>query len=138
MKMTTRFTFSIGTICDIEYALMIKKSGGQYVYLYEAWGPLVAFIYKWQTTVIGGPCGSALLMLTLARYAIGPFYPGCSVPQEVEKLTAAVCISMFNSCWLEVVPVKKNTTFLKANSILTIILKGGNFDFRLFHLFLII
>ena len=85
-----------GALCYLELALMLKKSGGLYINLYESWGGPVAFLYKWINTVVTGPAGTALQMLSLARYATGPFYPGCEVPTPVLKLAAATCTCKYN------------------------------------------
>src|SRR5512136_1479150 len=37
----------VGALCYGELAGMMPHAGGQYVYLREAYGPLVAFLYGW-------------------------------------------------------------------------------------------
>ena len=74
---------------------MIKRAGGQYTFIMEAYGDIPAFLFKWTDTIIRQPCGNATQALTFATYAIGPFYPGCNPPITILKLTAATCLCTY-------------------------------------------
>lgn len=71
---------------------MITKSGGEYVYLMEAYGSVMAYLYSWSTIMVLQPSAFAIIALSFAEYASTPFYPGCTPPIVVTKCLAAVCI----------------------------------------------
>ncbi|XP_053682238.1 Y+L amino acid transporter 2 [Sabethes cyaneus] len=83
----------IGALCYAELGTAIPKSGGDYAYIYEAYGPLPAFLYLWDATVIFVPSTNAIMALTFASYVFQPlFAAGCSVPTIGLQLFAAVTI----------------------------------------------
>ena len=73
---------------------MIPKSGGDYAYILESFGPLPAFLYLWVALVIIVPAGNAILGLTFASYILQPFWPECDPPDLAVRLLAAVVIGM--------------------------------------------
>lgn len=76
---------------------MIMKSGGEYSYLMEGFGPVPAYLYSWTTIIVLKPSSFAIIALSCAEYASTPFYPGCTPPQVVTKCLAAACICMYKS-----------------------------------------
>jgi basic amino acid/polyamine antiporter, APA family len=58
-----------GSLTFAELGAMLPKAGGQYAYLKEIYGPLVAFLYAWVTLVVINGSGIAALSLTFAKYA---------------------------------------------------------------------
>ena len=71
---------------------MIPKSGGDYAYINEAFGPLPAFLYLWSSLLVIMPAGNAIIALTFANYILQPFYPECEPTYEAVRLLAAVVI----------------------------------------------
>ncbi|XP_044060580.1 b(0,+)-type amino acid transporter 1 isoform X3 [Siniperca chuatsi] len=71
---------------------MITKSGGEYSYLMEAFGSLVAYLYSWTTVMVLKPSSFAIITLSFAEYAATPFYPGCTPPLVVTKCLSAAAI----------------------------------------------
>uniref|UniRef100_A0A8C1CFK8 b(0,+)-type amino acid transporter 1 n=1 Tax=Cyprinus carpio carpio TaxID=630221 RepID=A0A8C1CFK8_CYPCA len=83
---------TMGALCYAELGTMIMKSGGEYPYLMEGFGPLLAYLYSWSTIIVLKPSSFAIIALSCAEYASTPFYPGCTPPQVVTKCLAAACI----------------------------------------------
>src|SRR5262245_58474114 len=58
-----------GALCYGELAARYPEAGGGYVYLREAYGPAVAFMYGWMAFLVMDPGLTALLAVGLATYA---------------------------------------------------------------------
>ena len=58
-----------GALCYGELASRYPEAGGGYVYLREAYGPAVAFMYGWMAFLVMDPGLTALLGVGLATYA---------------------------------------------------------------------
>lgn len=84
-----------GALCYAELGTMITKSGGEYPYFMEAFGPIVAYLYSWTTVMVLKPSSFAIITLSLAEYASTPFYPGCAAPLLVTKCLSAAAIREF-------------------------------------------
>ena len=83
----------LGSLCYCEMGTMIPKSGAEYSYLYEAFGPLPAFLYSWTLALIIRPSSLTVVALTFARYVSQPFFPDCEIsPIPVRKILAATCL----------------------------------------------
>lgn len=83
----------IGALCYAELGTSIPKSGGDYAYIYEAFGPLPAFLYLWDANLIFVPTTNAIMALTFASYVVQPFFPNCAIPALGINLLAAATIS---------------------------------------------
>ena len=59
-----------GALTFGELAARRPQQGGTYVYLREAWGPRVAFLYGWQSLLIMDPGVTAALALGLSQYLV--------------------------------------------------------------------
>lgn len=51
----------LGGLCLAELSAMLPRSGGLYVYLREAYGPLPAFLFGWQEFLFARPASTAAL-----------------------------------------------------------------------------
>ncbi len=84
---------AIGSYCYAELGCAIVRSGADYAYIYEAFGPLLAFLRLWVEAMIVRPCSQAIVALTFAYYVVEPVYPSCSQTDVSLQFLAAACIS---------------------------------------------
>ena len=63
-----------GALCFAELGAMMPRSGGQYVYLKEAYPPIVAFLYGWMEVVLIQSAGLAAIAVVCTNY-MGYFMP---------------------------------------------------------------
>ncbi|KPJ06456.1 Y+L amino acid transporter 2 [Papilio machaon] len=100
------FLSMIGALCYAELGTMIPKSGGDYAYIGEAFGPLPAFLYLWVALFILVPTGNAITALTFAQNILQPLWPACQPPTDAVSLIAAVvtcfltAINCYNVKWV--------------------------------------
>lgn len=66
-----------GALCFAELAAMHPHAGGQYVYLREAFGPLVSFLFGWALFLVIQTGFNAAVSIAFAKY-LGVFVPGIS------------------------------------------------------------
>ncbi|MFH4974646.1 hypothetical protein AB6A40_001355 [Gnathostoma spinigerum] len=91
----------LGALCYAELGTTIPKSGGDYAYIYEAFGGLPAFLFLWVALVIINPTSNAIMALTCSQYLVKPFFPDCDLPDNVVRLLAAclIVLLIFVNCW---------------------------------------
>ncbi|ELU06757.1 hypothetical protein CAPTEDRAFT_47654, partial [Capitella teleta] len=82
----------VGAYCFNELGVMIVKSGGDYAYINEAFGPFLAFLRLWVECIIVRPCTTAVVALTFAAYIIEPLFPDCEQPEDAARLLAGICL----------------------------------------------
>uniref|UniRef100_A0A671Q7E5 b(0,+)-type amino acid transporter 1 n=1 Tax=Sinocyclocheilus anshuiensis TaxID=1608454 RepID=A0A671Q7E5_9TELE len=75
-----------------EMGTIIKESGGDYSYILRIYGPCPAFFVAFTTMFVMKPFGIIAGSLSFAKYALAPFYPGCTPPILVVKCIAAACV----------------------------------------------
>jgi basic amino acid/polyamine antiporter, APA family len=61
-----------GALTLAELAAALPRTGGDYIYLYEAFGPLSAFLSGWVSFLIGFAVPSAASAFAFAKYTITP------------------------------------------------------------------
>lgn len=89
---TNRVFLQVGAYCYAELGCMITKSGADYAYIMETFGPFAAFIRLWIECMIVRPCSQAIVALTFSLYVLKPMYTDCDPPEESTRLLAACCI----------------------------------------------
>ena len=82
---------TFASLCYLEMALLVKKSGSTYVYIKEAYsfsktkpwmegvGSFIAFLMVWTDLIIVKPVSSAIVYRALGRYVCRPFFVDCQV-----------------------------------------------------------
>ena len=95
-----------GALCYFELGLLVRKTGGEYAILLEAYsfrkknrwvemlGSLVSFLYTWTSVFVLRGASGSIITLTCARYVIRPFFIGCEIPGTSVKLLALAIIGM--------------------------------------------
>lgn len=83
-----------GALTLAELSAALPRTGGDYIYLYEAYGPLPAFLSGWVSFFIGFAGPSAASAFAFAKYTLAPFHlpGGQSIPWERVLATAAILI----------------------------------------------
>ena len=96
-----------GAMCYLELGLLVRKTGGEYAILLEAYsfrkknrwvemiGSLVSFLYTWTNVFLLRGVSVSIITLTCARYFTRPFFIGCDVPEGAVKLIA---LSVLSKC----------------------------------------
>ncbi|XP_050443491.1 Y+L amino acid transporter 2 isoform X2 [Adelges cooleyi] len=119
----------IGALCYAELGTSIPRSGGDYTYLFEGYGPLPAFLYLWDAMLVFVPTTNAIMGLTFANYVIKPFFPDCENPDSAVRLLAAavICLITFVNCWNVKATTKVQNVFMftKIAALVLIIVFGG-------------
>jgi APA family basic amino acid/polyamine antiporter len=110
-----------GALAYAELGAMMPATGGQYVYLREAYGPLCAFVSGWtfMLAVLSG--GTAWLTVTFSIY-VGHFIPLTPAAGKVVSLALLAVLSAVNYIGVkEGVWVQRTFTFLKVAALLVLI-----------------
>ena len=81
-----------GSLCYAELGTFIKKSGGEYAYLMEAFGRVPAFLFAWASILVTRPSSATIMALTFAEYVTMPFYADSEAPTYLLELLACSCL----------------------------------------------
>ncbi|CAH1997380.1 unnamed protein product [Acanthoscelides obtectus] len=91
----------VGAYCYAELGTMIRKSGADYAYIMETFGPFLAFVRLWIECMIVRPCSQAIVALTFSEYVMKPFFQECDPPDSAARMLAVCCICVltFVNCY---------------------------------------
>jgi APA family basic amino acid/polyamine antiporter len=84
-----------GAFCYGELAARFPAAGGGYVYLREAYGPRVAFLYGWKSFLVLDPGITAALAVGLASY-VAYLIPLTSLAAKLVAILAIVVVAALN------------------------------------------
>uniref|UniRef100_A0A0N5C655 Large neutral amino acids transporter small subunit 1 n=1 Tax=Strongyloides papillosus TaxID=174720 RepID=A0A0N5C655_STREA len=82
----------IGSYCYAELGTLIRKSGGDYAYIMEAFGPFLGFVRLWIEAIVVRPCTCTIVALTFSIYMLKPLFADCPPPDGLAQLIAAALI----------------------------------------------
>ncbi|KER21956.1 hypothetical protein T265_09830 [Opisthorchis viverrini] len=119
----------IGAYCYAELGTMMPRSGADYSYVYEAFGPFFGFLRLWIEVVVVRPVSAAVLSMVFANYVLKPAFPACTeTPQAALRLIACVCVLLVG--FINSLSVRWSArtqdvfTFAKVAALLLIIVTG--------------
>jgi len=84
-----------GALCVAELAAALPSSGGDYIYLYEAYGPLAAFLTGWVSFLIGFAAPIAAAAFASASYLLAPLGLEPATARLANQGLASVAIVVF-------------------------------------------
>ncbi|MEW5702135.1 MAG: amino acid permease [Candidatus Zixiibacteriota bacterium] len=85
-----------GALTYAEPAAMFPRTGGSFVFLHEAYGPLPAFIYGWSALLITYPASIAAVAVVFSAY-LARLFPGLPVPQSLVAALLSVFLCGLNA-----------------------------------------
>ncbi|XP_026331823.1 large neutral amino acids transporter small subunit 1-like, partial [Hyposmocoma kahamanoa] len=83
---------ALGAFCYAELGTTLARGGGDYDYIYEAYGTLPAFLYLWDAVFVIIPSTNAIMALSFANTVLQPLYLTCPIDPLCKKLVAAISI----------------------------------------------
>ncbi|KAH8876557.1 Cystine/glutamate transporter [Schistosoma japonicum] len=95
---------ALGAIVYAELGVTIPRSGGEYVYILQTFGPLPAFLAFWITFVVIGSASCAANSLIFADYILRPIYMDCTTPSFVVRIVAL--LGILTLCFIHCFSVK--------------------------------
>ena len=99
IKYICKYSFP-GALSLAELGTIITKSGGEFVYLQEAFrraprflAEIPAFLFSWISALILKPSSCSIIALSCAEYVLTPLYDdGCGAPPAQSKKILAIVI----------------------------------------------
>jgi APA family basic amino acid/polyamine antiporter len=133
----------MGALCCAELAAMMPRAGGQYVFLRQAYGPAIGFLFGWTLFLVIQTGTIAAVAIAFAKFA-GVFFPAIgtehylvrpihvagayAISLSTEQLIAVLLIfflTWVNTRGLEVGKLVQNTfTFAKTAALIGLIVVG--------------
>uniref|UniRef100_A0A0N5AX82 Large neutral amino acids transporter small subunit 1 n=1 Tax=Syphacia muris TaxID=451379 RepID=A0A0N5AX82_9BILA len=88
---------AIGAYCYAELGTLIRKSGGDYAYIMEAFGQFMGFIRLWVEAIVVRPCTCTIVALTFAIYILRSIFLDCEFPTGSAPLLAATLLVLLTA-----------------------------------------
>ncbi|XP_071959575.1 cystine/glutamate transporter-like [Antedon mediterranea] len=119
---------TLGALSYGELGTTFSKTGGDFIFLLESFGPMAAFLRVWTTIIVVRPASWAVLAITSATYIITPFYPNCNVSLSAVRLLAAtiLCVVFLVNCVSVPLTSRLNVffTIVKLSGLIVIVVAG--------------
>ena len=113
-----------GALCYGELAAKFPEAGGGYVYLREAYGPRLAFLYGWKCFLVMDPGLTAALAVGLASY-VGYMVQLSQVGVQAVAVSAIVALAGLNVLGVKVgAEIMRWLTLIKLGSLVFIVVWG--------------
>jgi APA family basic amino acid/polyamine antiporter len=113
-----------GALCYGELAARYPEAGGGYVYLREAYGRQVAFLYGWMTLLVMDPGLTAALAVGMAGYA-GYIFKLPPIALKAAAIATILAIAAINVVGVRIgAGVLRGLTILKLGLLLFILIWG--------------
>ena len=113
-----------GAFCYGELAARYPRTGGGYVYLREAYGPRLGFLYGWKCFLVMDPGLTAALAVGVASY-VGYIVPVSSVGTKAVAIGAVITLAAANILGVRLgVRLLRSLAVLKIVSLVFIIIWG--------------
>ncbi|KAF7255925.1 hypothetical protein EG68_09665 [Paragonimus skrjabini miyazakii] len=122
-------SFGASAYCYAELGTLIHRSGGDYAYHLEAFGPFMGFLRLWIEVMVARPATMAVIGMTFAKYILQPAFPDCEQPETVLRCLSAVCLLIL--AFINAYSVRLSTrvqdffTYAKMFALLLIIVTGA-------------
>lgn len=117
-----------GALTLAELSSALPKTGGDYVYLNAAYGPVVAFLSGWVSFVLGFSGPAAAAGIGSAKYLLAPFAldPATAIVSQRILATIAILAFSINHVWgrRATTRVQSWITIVKLMLLLTFIVAG--------------
>lgn len=123
-----------GALTLAELSAALPRTGGDYVYLYEAYGPLAAFMSGWVSFLMGFSGPSATAAYGAAKYVLAPMRLSGDAAMYAERGLATIAILIFAAIHVSgrrrTSLVQGWTTGLKVALLLVLIVAGLSVGWR--------
>ena len=117
-----------GALCYGELSARYPEAGGGYVYLREAYGPAVAFMYGWMAFLVMDPGLTALLAVGVATYA-GYIFKLSPLELKAVAIATIIVVALINIRGLKLgTGFVRALTFLKLGLLAFVFLWGVGFQ----------
>ncbi|MGH9659475.1 MAG: amino acid permease, partial [Bryobacteraceae bacterium] len=132
----------VAALCYGELAAMMPHAGGQYVYLREAFGPLVGFLFGWTSFLVIQTGTIAAVGVAFAKFT-GVFVPWISADrrllpgvstQQALAIAVLVFLTWLNTRGIRTGAIVQNVfTFAKTAALLGLVVAGLGVGFFVGH-----
>ena len=128
-----------GAFCLCELACMLRKAGGTYLYIFEAYGECAAFVVSWSKLTIIVPSAMAAIAVPIGQHIIEPFYDVNTATGAWLAKAIAICfvqVSFIINCFSNKFVGRSQVFFTSMQALTVIFLVGlgiykasfGNFE----------
>lgn len=117
----------LGALSYAELGTMITSSGAEYAYFMEGFGPALAFLFSWASTLVLKPSQMAIICLSFGKYAVEAFVLECEPPEIVVKMVAllGMVVILYINCYSVNLATRVQNIFTAAKLVAVIIVIIG-------------